>query len=79
MLTFVGGGKIRVHHQKISLIDLHNYHNITYWTHLSPRQIWSKHWLPSRMVANQIDPTMCEHHKGGQDSTSLEQLKHCHL
>ncbi len=35
--------------------------------------------LPSRMVANKIDPTMCEHHKGGQDSTSLEQLKHCHV
>ncbi len=35
--------------------------------------------LPSRMVANKIDPTMCEHHKGGQDSTSFEQLKHCHV
>jgi hypothetical protein len=31
------------------------------------------------MVANKIDPTMCEHHKGGQDSTSLEQLKHYHV
>jgi hypothetical protein len=31
------------------------------------------------MVVNKIDPTMCEHHKVGQDSTSLEQLKHCHV
>ncbi len=46
------------------------------WTHPSP-----KHWLLPTMATSKIDPTMCEHHKGGKIQPRLSNwsIVLCHL